>query len=116
VANNGFALAAAIITSESDPQVGAVTSGKQCRGDGGQVQCDHNGHVTGGLYGICQYVSHYGAPKCTGPYWPAYCSEPSAPSTATFCRCPVGYTSVTTGYNSDNLAAIPATWFACYKN
>ncbi len=39
------------ITSESDPQVSAVTNGKWCRGDGSAVTCDQTAPSGGGTSG-----------------------------------------------------------------
>ncbi len=60
------------VTSESDPQVSAVTSGKWCRGTGSAVTCDQNapssssGIVVGGGFsnGHVSYCSPWGAAGC----------------------------------------------------
>ena len=108
------------ITSESDPQVGAVTSGRWCRGTGSQVQCDQSppsgGHVRGGLYGRCRWNDEancgYHSGDCSGAFWPMLCrvynTDPfSCYNRATKCACPSGYTMVSI---SD------VTHLSCYKN
>ncbi len=46
--NSRWEAGSAGITSESDPQVSAVTDGKWCRGDGSAVTCDQDAPSSGG--------------------------------------------------------------------
>ena len=105
------------ITSESDPQVGAVTSGKWCRGDGSAVQCNQNppsgGHVSGGLYGHCTNSPGNYFNTCRSPTWPAYCQ--SSGGSSTWCTCLSGYSMKITGQQGSG-DSYDDTWHTCYKN
>ncbi len=68
------------VTSESDPQVSAVTSGKWCRGTGSAVTCDQTAPSGGGTTSVYQ---------C--PYLPSQCSHSCNGQLTTSATCTRGY-------------------------
>ncbi len=59
--------------AETDPQVGTLTSGQWCRGDGSAVQCDQPAPSSGFSWNAsCVQVSTSGSPACnTAAFCPA---------------------------------------------
>ena len=112
------------ITSESDPQVGAVTSGRWCRGTGSQVQCDQSppsgGHVSEGLYGSCRTFRRStggnisGCSALSSPSICITCPGWTGPQWCGRCSCLSGYVLIRTGWLDSSSPHTDPT-FTCLK-
>jgi len=115
------------ITTEDDPQVGVLTSGKWCREGGGAVQCDQDAPgsvpVSEGLYGRCveQIKCFAVSSGCqSGPIGlmaPAFCGPPFDMDDCTptgVCTCPAGYELVRTAPPVTILSTV-TEYYSCYK-
>lgn len=85
-----------LLTSESDPQVSAVTSGKWCRGTGSAVTCDQdvpNSSVPNGT--LCGLAQAAGSTSCSGYTNLMTCLGINIANGT----CPSGYTSKTVEFS-----------------
>ena len=94
IVNGNLGVGTATPTEKAEVNGNLKVNGNLCVGD----KCTSSLHVSGGLYGLCQFLGS------TVTYSPAYRDSYGG------CACPAGYTRVTTYLNGF------ASIYSCYKN
>lgn len=113
------------LTAETDPKIGATTSGQWCRGTGSGITCDQaapsNGVVQGGFCGYvymrCQSDREYYTRRvpCNGTQITAVCnSTASLYGNGGSYGCPSGYMEVEFNSNSTS-PSVRYYWYSCVK-